>query len=338
MDKTEFFYNSDQNNIAPNLFPLKVWGINQSLKFPTVYNAERTVLIQRKQLAEDEFELVKQQLIKKVSLHFYEVLYWMHLKQKHLVLDSLYSIYLDGSIREHVLGERSQLEVLNIQAKMNRTAAKTIEIEEEINKAQINLRLELQTKEEFQYLSEAFERIPLKPLDTLNHLGLNYFTDALSLSVKETQLERQKLLPDLNFSFFRGTNSYPDAALYSGIQVGVAVPLLVFGQKAKINAALTAQEIKGLEKEQFQRNYVANYNTLLSTLNKHEALLNNYQQNGKKLSKKTVSLAKKAFENGEINFSKYLQLIEEATLIETDYLTALLNYNKTVIEINYLIY
>ena len=338
LDKTEFFYNSDQNNIAPNLFPLKVWGINQSLKFPTVYNAERTVLIQRKQLAEDEFELVKQQLIKKVSLHFYEVLYWMHLKQKHLVLDSLYSIYLDGSIREHVLGERSQLEVLNIQAKMNRTAAKTIEIEEEINKAQINLRLELQTKEEFQYLSEAFERIPLKPLDTLNHLGLNYFTDALSLSVKETQLERQKLLPDLNFSFFRGTNSYPDAALYSGIQVGVAVPLLVFGQKAKINAALTAQEIKGLEKEQFQRNYVANYNTLLSTLNKHEALLNNYQQNGKKLSKKTVSLAKKAFENGEINFSKYLQLIEEATLIETDYLTALLNYNKTVIEINYLIY
>jgi cobalt-zinc-cadmium resistance protein CzcA len=82
---------------------------------------------------------------------------------------------------------------------------------------------------------------------------------------------------------------------------------------------------------------VSNYNTLLSTLKKYEAILNNYHQNGKELSQKTVSLANKAFKSGEIDFSKFLQLIEDATLIETEYLSALLNYNKTVLEINYLI-
>ena len=337
LDKTEFFYNNDQNNIAPNTFPLRVWGINQSVKFPTFYNAQRTVILQRIQLAEDEFELTKQRLIKNVSLSYYEILYWERLKQKQIVLDSLYGLFLKGFERENALGERSQLELLNVKAKKNRIAIKTIEIEEEITRAQINLNQKLQTKKDYKPISRTFERINLKPLDTISNPGLKYYSNAITLSLKETQLEKQKLLPDLNFSFFRGTNSYPDAELYNGIQVGVALPLWVFGQKSKINAAKTAQDIKGLEMLQFQRKYVSNYNTLLSTLKKYEAILNNYHQNGKELSQKTVSLANKAFKSGEIDFSKFLQLIEDATLIETEYLSALLNYNKTVLEINYLI-
>ncbi|MDP3453677.1 MAG: efflux RND transporter permease subunit, partial [Bacteroidales bacterium] len=38
-DKTVIYYNFDQNNIAENNMPLKVWGVQQSLSFPGVYNA-----------------------------------------------------------------------------------------------------------------------------------------------------------------------------------------------------------------------------------------------------------------------------------------------------------
>ena len=66
-------------------------------------------------------------------------------------------------------------------------------------------------------------------------------------------------------------------------------------------------------------------------------MLNNYRENGKEVSEKTLLFAEKALQNGEIDFSKYLQLLEDATRIEIDYLTALFNYNKTVLEINYLL-
>ena len=75
IDKTELFYNNDQNNIAPNHFPIDVWGINQSIKFPTVYGAQRKVLQQRIQLVEDEYELIKLQLIKEVRTKYHEILY-----------------------------------------------------------------------------------------------------------------------------------------------------------------------------------------------------------------------------------------------------------------------
>lgn len=47
LDKTQFYYNYDQNNIAENGLPIKVLGVSQSLQFPTVYGAQRKVQKQK---------------------------------------------------------------------------------------------------------------------------------------------------------------------------------------------------------------------------------------------------------------------------------------------------
>ena len=337
IDKTELFYNNDQNNIAPNHFPLDVWGINQSIKFPTVYGAQRKVLQQRIQLAEDEYELIKLQLIKEVRTKYHEILYWQTILKKQTVLDSLYGKFLKGSSALYKLGGVSEIDLLNSQAKRNSIAIQSIEIKEKLNAARFGLMQKLQIDGDFEILPPLEEQLKIQTIDTLTHAGLNYFSDVLVLSQKELQLEKQSLLPDLNLSFFRGTNTYPDAAVYSGVQVGVAVPLWVFGQKSMIKAAKTTQDIRNLEKTQFKKTLHTNYNTLLASLRSYEAVLNNYRENGKEVSEKTLLFAEKALQNGEIDFSKYLQLLEDATRIEIDYLTALFNYNKTVLEINYLL-
>lgn len=50
--KTEVYFNKDQNSLAPNNVPLQVWGIQQSLEFPTVY-------AQRKKLRDSEMKLTE---------------------------------------------------------------------------------------------------------------------------------------------------------------------------------------------------------------------------------------------------------------------------------------
>lgn len=59
INKTEVYYNKDNNNIAPNNLPLNVWGISQSIQFPTVYSAQRKVMVGKSQLANDQFAMDK---------------------------------------------------------------------------------------------------------------------------------------------------------------------------------------------------------------------------------------------------------------------------------------
>ncbi len=64
IDRTEVYYNFDQNNIAPNNIALNVWGVNQSIKFPTVYGAQNSVLKTNTNISEQSY-LIKETLLKK---------------------------------------------------------------------------------------------------------------------------------------------------------------------------------------------------------------------------------------------------------------------------------
>ena len=46
--------------------------------------------------------------------------------------------------------------------------------------------------------------------------------------------------------------------------------------------------------------------------------------------------ARMAYENGEIDFFQYIQSLENATIIELDYLDSLNDYNQAMLELNYL--
>jgi len=72
-------------------------------------------------------------------------------------------------------------------------------------------------------------------------------------------------------------------------------------------------------------------------LSKFEEGISYYETQGKILAQELFSNAEKAFQNGEINFLQYVQLLENAKNIEGNYLENLLQYNNTVLEANYLI-
>jgi cobalt-zinc-cadmium resistance protein CzcA len=61
-----------------------------------------------------------------------------------------------------------------------------------------------------------------------------------------------------------------------------------------------------------------------------------YESTGQKLSRETLFYANEAYQNGEINFLQYTQLLENAKTIESNYLNFLFQYNMTALEVNYL--
>ena len=337
IDKTDFYYNKDQNNFAPNNIPLDVWGVRQSFQFPTVYGMQRKVMQGKSQLVSDQYDMDRRMVTKEVYKAYYEIVYWQQMFQNYTYLDSLYTTFDHGANRRFELGESNYLEKLTAETKKKEISLQLSQILESIRKSYLVLNQWLQADESFAVSDSHFDKIALTPLDTVNHPGLNYYDDAKKLSGKMLALERHKLLPDLNVSLFRGANKGVGKQTYWGFEVGVAIPLWFGSEKAKIVAAKTETYIMESESSNYRIQLNSKYMELQSDLKQFEEGINYYQSTGKELSEKTIFHAELAFKSGEIDFLQYTQLLENAKNIESNYLTSLFKYNMTVLESNFLI-
>jgi cobalt-zinc-cadmium resistance protein CzcA len=336
IDKTEIYYNKDQNNIAPNNFPLNVWGISQRFQFPTIYGAQRKVIQGQSQLANDQLEMDKRMVTKEVSMAYYEIVYWQQMQKNYIYLDSLFASFEFAAGRRFEQGESNYLEKLTAETKRKEVSLKLIQINESISKAYIQLNQWIQSDPSYVVADERLQRLSIVPLDTADHPALSYYVDAKALSDQQLKLERQKLLPDINASIFRGTNNGTGIQTYSGFQVGVAIPLWFGNQKSKIDAAKTGSNILESESDNYKIQLISKYKSLQSDLRQYQEGLNYYESTGKRLADETLFHAVTAFQNGEINFLQYTQLLENVKNIESDYLASLFKYNMTVLEANYL--
>lgn len=336
INKTEVFYNKDQNNIAPNNLALNVWGVSQTFQFPTVYGAQRKVMKQKTLLTKDQYRMEARMLTKEVNKVYYEIVYWQQMRKNFHYLDSLYKAFEHAANRRFEEGESNYLEKLTAETKTKEVGIQLSQIKENINRNYILLNQWLQCDSSVIVSETALERIELMPLDSGAHPALSYYENAKQLSHQELSLEKQKLLPDLNASVFQGTNNGAGNQTYSGFQVGVAVPLWFGSHKSKIAAAKTGESILESESNNYKIQLQSKYQALASDIRKHSEELNYYEQTGKNLSEQTLFYANKAFQNGAINFLQYAQLLENAKTIESNYLQSLFQYNMTVLEMNYL--
>jgi len=336
INKTEIYYGEDKANIAPNNLPLNTWGISQSFQFPTVYGAQRKVMLGKSQLIKDQYRMDERMVIKEVHRVYNEIVYWQQMLKNYLYLDSLYTSFERAANRRFEQGESNYLEKLTAETKKKEISIQLSQISESIQRNLIVLNQWLQSDTSFTVSVDSFVRIPLKPLDTVAHPTLSYFEDALKLSNQMLTLEKQKLLPDINAAVFRGTNGGTGVQSFAGFQVSVAIPLWFGTQQSKIAAAKTESNIVESESNNYKIQLASSYKALLSDLRQYEEGLIYYESTGQKLSRETLFYANEAYQNGEINFLQYTQLLENAKTIESNYLNFLFQYNMTALEVNYL--
>jgi cobalt-zinc-cadmium resistance protein CzcA len=336
IDKTHVYYNSDQNNLAENGLPLKVLGISQSLQFPTIYGAQHKVEKQKVSLVTQQYKLNEQALTKEVYIAYYNVVFQKNLVQQYTFLDSLYGQFASGAKKRYDVGETNLLEKLTAETKQKEVSIALSQAKEDVTKAYTILYQWVQSDTLIVVNENALPKLQLKEFTLINHPGVLLYNSAENLAKSSLSLERQRLLPDLQFSVFQGTNNGLNAKQYNGFQVGISVPLWFGANKSKINAAKTETMIIADEYENYKTQLQSKYESLISDLKKFEETVYYYDNSGRNLSKELTTTASKAFQNGEIDFLQYVQLLESAKNIEINYLQNLNKYNNTVLELNYL--
>lgn len=336
LDKTQLYYNSDENNIAENGLPLKVFGISQSLQFPTIYGAQRKVEKQKVALTTQQYRINERVLTKKVHEAYYNVVYSNNLVKQYTFLDSLYGQFARAAKKRYHVGETNLLEKLTAETKQKEIAIALLQAKESVTKSYTMLNQWVQSDSLITIEEDVLPKLKLKEFNLTDHPGMLYYNSAESFAKSSLSLEKQRLLPDLHMAVFQGTNNGANARNYNGFLVGISVPLWFGANKSKINAAKTETLIVANEYENYKIQLRSKYDGLLSDLKKFQETVDYYENTGRNLSKELTTTASKAYENGEIDFLQYVLFLENAKNIEITYLQNLSNYNLIVLELNYL--
>jgi len=333
-DKTVFSYGSDQNNIAENGYPLKVWGVEQSFSFPTLYPAESKSRKIEVSIAEANLNIEKNDLIKNVSFSYFDYQILLNKQKLYQTLDSLYNELLAHSEKRAEMGDVSRLEVLNIKAKKTHISLQLNSLKVDIDNAYKRLKVLMNYGNDFtipitiELLPEIMGTPNALPVFDLLKNENEYFRSLV-------RVEKNKMLPDFSANYFLGSNQNENGKYYHGFQVGVAVPLFYGSSKARINAAKLSANAKNLLIENEMTLIKNQLNQLFSDHLKFKALLDNFKLSEEPLMTEIMKTAIKSYQFGEINFYQFVSSYETAIQIQFNYLDNVLNYSRTTSEITY---
>ena len=337
LDKANVYYSEDKNDIAENgVFNRKI-GLSQSFAFPSLYGAQKNALEAGAEMQLSQFELQKRKLQGEISKGYIEVRYWQELIENYEYLDSLYAEFSRAATRKFETGESNYLEKLTAEGKRQEIGLKKSESNENYLMALDQLKLILNWEGDLE-LSRAEIALDISlEQDWSTHPGVEYYESAVSQSGFQIQTEKRKLLPDINLDVFRGTNPGANAKIYSGFHAGITLPLFFGAQKSHVKSSEFQQQKIQLEAEQYINQLESRAQQLHRQLDQNIRVINYYEAEGKTLSLQILEQAQRSYQEGEIDFLQYVQLMENSRTITLHYLQSKFAYQQTILDINYLL-
>ncbi|MFL1010839.1 CusA/CzcA family heavy metal efflux RND transporter [Flavisericum labens] len=334
-DKTSVYYSYDENNLAVNNAPLKVFGVSQDFKFPTRYFVDKKVNKAKYRLQNAKHNITLENLKRDVHAAYYHLVFSKNKAKTYQFLDSLYTNFVTAAQRRFELGETNYLEMLSAKSKQKQLETSFKQSQQEVTLATEHLKAIVQT-DSLIIVDEPLKKLELETISIENNSGLSFYENSKSYYKDLNQQQKQNMLPDLSVEYFQGTNSSLNGNII-GYQFGVKIPLFFSGNASKIKASNIAKEAAEAQRQDYGVKLKAKYQSLLAKLQQHNESINYYENEGKNLSEEIIKTAERTFKEGEIDFFQYIQSIETATDIELTYLENLNAYNQTIIAINYLI-
>ncbi|MEP7169942.1 MAG: TolC family protein, partial [Bacteroidota bacterium] len=289
-------------------------------------------------LAEQQLNVTKAELIKNVSIAYYQLLFAQQKLKLLSQLDSVYSNFAKYADTKFRVGESNQLEKLSAQAKLKEIQIQKQQAESDLKIVQSTLQQWTGTANNFSIDESNYTLPPPPVLDTsqiYSNPYLQFQKQQLNASVAEWKLEKNKYAPSLQFGYF--TQSLDKLSPFNGYNIGLSIPIFKTGQQGRINAASLQAKIESKNLEALQLNLKTEYTAALEEYNKQNASLNYYNSEGLPLAENLFSVASKSYSSGDISYVEYIQNISQAYQIKTDYAQAVFNLNQSVIHINYLI-
>lgn len=325
--------------------------VTQTFRFPTYYTSNQTLgnayINQRKiQVRMSENELRYQ-----VKELYYRLLFLHQTKGLYLKQDSIASSFLKYASLRKDQGEGTQLEKTNAQ-----TRRFNIQNQLEQNKLDIQIQLMklqalLGTEEPISIDTKELKELPWEGITDSIALKQNpmlaYYQNQIDVLAKERKVEVSNALPDFNIGYFNqslagvqsvnGVDMYFDLnKRFQGFQVGISIPLFYGNYHHKIESKAIGQKMAQTNYEFELLNFEINFRQALQELQKNKNNLTYYKEYAMPNANEILKSIEKGYSSGEIDYAEFLINLSQVITINKDHLEAILNYNLSVIYLDYL--
>ncbi len=326
--------------------------ITQGIPFPTVFTSQNQLNNAIVKGSEQKLQVTKNELIYQVrSVYGYlEYLY----SEKILLLqqDSIYTAFLKASNNRLKAGESNLLEKTTAETELLAVKNKFSQNQTAILIYLSKLQALTNSRSAIQIEQKQFtKREVILPSDStafLQNPYLLFLKQQIEISNRQKKAEAAKVLPDFTLGYFNqslignqtinGNDVYFDASKrFTGLQVGIAIPLWFVPQSAKIKAATLNQKASESNFEQYQVNLQSQYMQSLQEYLQSKNTLDYYEKSALTNADLIIRQAEIGFKSGDIAYIEFLQGLKSGLSIKTNYLFALNEYNQNVIKLEFIL-
>jgi cobalt-zinc-cadmium resistance protein CzcA len=182
---------------------------------------------------------------------------------------------------------------------------------------------------------------------SISNAELSYQQQQTAIALQQKRVQQNAFLPDITVGYFNqsfvgyqnivGVEEYYDrGSRFQGFEVGLSLPLWIKPQLARAKAArhqieAATQKTSYLQQEVEQKIAQVNRERL-----KNEANIDYFETTALKQADLIISQSKKSLAAGEINYLIYLQSLKSALALRTNYITALHQYNLSIVNLEFL--
>ena len=323
------------------------FGISQSISFPTVYAKQKSLQNEVFKSSVLNIAVKESELKKRVCEVFYLFVY---LQQKQIILlqnDSLFASFLEKANLRFTTGESNILEKTTAETQRGQISIQLNQLKNDIEILQLQFQLLLNTTTVLIPSNETPKLVFSEMVDTSavnNHPLIKVLQQQKNISLVNTQLQKQKLLPELNLGYsnqsIQGTG--PDNVLYTkgyrfnSVQFGIGVPLFFGSQKGKINSAKTLELISENNYQIGMQSLKTEYETAYKNYQTQMQIVKYFEESALQNANTITKTANLQFANGNINFLEWTLLINNAVSIQSNYTDEVKALNQTIIQLNFL--
>jgi len=325
-------------------------SLSQSFEFPQVYIHQNKLVNAKVKSA--EWQLKSQQLETATQVkQVYWQLAYLYSKQKLLAYqDSLYSGFRKAAELRAKTGETNRLEMITARSQSLEVSNLLQQVNADISISLRKLQSLLNTSERIVPEDILIKRISFMPdadsTVVMQNPSLGYLQQQVHVMKAEKKVEQSGLLPDLKLGYFSQTikgsqevdgvvRTFGPHDRFTGIQVGIAIPLWFLPYASRAKAARINENIADIQAAYHSKLLRDNYLGLLDEYHKLQDNLNYYEQQAIPEAGMIIEQATQSYRAGELDYLDFVLNLGRALEIRQNYLDALNTYNQTLINIEY---
>lgn len=313
-------------------------GIQQRLLFPTAYASQKALQRERIQLANLMIRSNENDIKRLIRINYLQLQYLAARSELLFSQDSLYQAIKTAAKRNFDAGQINKLQEL-----FAANAADKIHNEVERNLTDLATQ-----KIAFGYITTLIDDFTVEPLspfpidslafyagDSLNNaIQQQILQQQVVIARQQLKVERTEILPEFTAGpLFPLSNNFQQAI---GYRIGIAVPIWLGQNRARINAAKTGIDLAESQRLRDYRNFMSSFSVTYSNLFKEQRTIEYFNNVALNQASEIIETSLRLFQAGETSYIEALRNIITAFETKVNYLDAVRNFNQAVIELKYL--